>query len=351
MSGVKKNIVWLTPGFAADDSDTSCIPTLQDLAKTFSVNANFDLTIIAMHYPFSRRDYTWDTIPVIAMGGQNKKDWQRIKLYYSTWMVLRKLHRKRKIDVLHSFWIGDASLVAQYFCRYNKIKHVATIMGQDALGNSYFKWSRFNSMKLVSLTPFAANHFKKVSGMETDIIPFGLPANIALPVQTKTIDLLSAGSIIPLKNHLHFLKLLADLKKKLPHIKALIVGEQHDASYLSALQTFIIQNDLSSNIQVIPKVTREEMLQYMSVTKILIHASNYESQGMVMLEALANGCKVFSSGKGVIVNNQRFEVLPENFENQTELILEELSKDKTYPSFITLKIEDTYASYKNIYLG
>ncbi len=349
MNQANKNIVWLTPGFAANESDTACIPTLQDLAKCFPVHNDFELTIVAMHYPFDEKEYTWNSIPVNAIAGKNKKGWQRLKTYYRTWQELKKLHRQKKFDVLHSFWIGDTSLVAQYFCKRYKIKHVVTIMGQDALGNSYFRWSWFNNMKLVSLTPYSAHHFKKASHLETISIPFGLTEQTIMPPTTRTTDIISVGSIIPLKNHLHFLKLVTEIRKTIPHVQALIVGEQHDLNYLKLLQNFIAENNLHSNVQLIAKVSREESLQYMAASKILIHSSHYESQGMVMLEALANGCKVSSSGKGVVVENEQFELLPTNMEDQVNTITKNIKEYEAYSSFVPLKIEDTYQRYKKIY--
>lgn len=68
-------VLWITPGFASDESDSTCIPPLQDLARALQ-EQNIELTIIALDYPFNRKEYHWHGIRVYALGGANKKVFQ-----------------------------------------------------------------------------------------------------------------------------------------------------------------------------------------------------------------------------------------------------------------------------------
>ena len=69
------NVLWISPGFAADENDSTCIPSLQLLAlalKTKEIN----LDILTIGFPFTSTAYTWNTISVKSGYGANGK-WLR----------------------------------------------------------------------------------------------------------------------------------------------------------------------------------------------------------------------------------------------------------------------------------
>ncbi len=348
MTQKKQHILWLTPGFAADEGDTSCIPPLQDLALQFA-DSGYKLTIVSLHYPFAKKTFSWNGVPVFCIGGKNKRGIKKIATYFQAWKLLKNIHKQDPIHIIHSFWIGDTSLIAQYFCKINNIRQITTIMGQDALGNNYFSWSWFKKMQLVSLTEQAETFFKNKANLKTGLIPFGMNSKFIADAKPKTIDLLSVGSIIPLKNHLRFLTLVAKLKPVFPSISCLIIGEQHDKAYLSLMQTFITHHELANNVKLLNSIPREKVMQYMAASKCLVHVSLYESEGMVMLEALAHGCKVFSGGNGVIVSDPLFTILPKSTDEQIAMLTEALRNNAFPPSCIPYTIENTFSNYCMLY--
>ena len=73
MKNDKPVFVILTPGFAANEADTTCLPFLQILVK--AINKNFSsikIIILCFQYPFSANEYLWNDNKVISLGGKNK---------------------------------------------------------------------------------------------------------------------------------------------------------------------------------------------------------------------------------------------------------------------------------------
>jgi 1,2-diacylglycerol 3-alpha-glucosyltransferase len=348
MNYQKKHVVWLTPGFAAHADDTSCIPPLQDLALLLKA-ANIKLTIVTMHYPFEFKKYEWNGIQVFSIGGKNKRQLFKARTYFKTWNTLKQIHKAQPIDALHSFWIGDSSLIAQQFSKRKNIKHIATIMGQDAGGNKYFRWSNFYQMQLASLSDQAAILYKSKTGINSTVIPFGICKTMVTTEQSRTIDLLAVGSIIALKNHLAFLELVLQLKTNFPSLTCMIIGQHHDKAELLKITQFIATHHLEKNVTVLDVIPRENVLKYMATSKILVHLSLYESQGMVMLEALAQGCKVFSGGQGINIEHPQFTLLPKEMNKHVSLLTEELKSNRSYPSYIPFSMEATCKAYVNLY--
>ena len=121
------HIVFLTPGFAESESDSTTIPALQIYLKELSSRlSDTKLTLISFQFPFHSKPYPWNGITVIPLNGQNS----RLKKY-KTWTkareTLEKLHQRHKIDVIHSFWIGECTRIGSLFSKGLGIKHVVSL--------------------------------------------------------------------------------------------------------------------------------------------------------------------------------------------------------------------------------
>ena len=80
----KKTVIILTPGFAKDEQDTNCIPTLQQYVSTLSeMRPDIKLHVIAFQYPFKEGHYKWKGIDVYSAGGKGSlysrlATWRRV---------------------------------------------------------------------------------------------------------------------------------------------------------------------------------------------------------------------------------------------------------------------------------
>jgi glycosyltransferase involved in cell wall biosynthesis len=344
------HILWITPGFAADENDTTCIPALQDLALFAQSDESVGISIIAMHYPFNEQHYCWNGMDVYAAGGKNKKGANRFKTWYNTIRLARKLHRQRKLTAIHSFWISETTLIAQFLCMFYGIKHIQTVMGQDAKGKSILKFILKKRIKWISLSDFSAAMLKKNTGIVSSIIPFGVPEEILTKPVAKTVDLIAVGSIIPLKNHLHFLQLVLLLAERGLKVNAQIIGERHDEEEWDALIYFIEKNKLQAHVSIFSKMDRKMVFEHMERTKILVHVSLFEGQGMVMQEAMAVGCKVFSLGNGIQFKGRQFELLQGSMHHQAGQLADALLANERYNAWLPITISNTWQQYKKLYI-
>lgn len=346
----KKHVVWISPGFADGTEDDSCIPTLQDLALELKNDPDLRLSIIALHYPSPNKKYVWNGIPVLAQGGNNKKGTARLSLMLQLFRELNRLNHEQKIDVLHSFWMADSAVFPLLWNFFRRKKHLVTVMGQDSLGKVYYRFLPHKKMQLFTLSEFAQKKFLEATGRATVVNPFGLP-DFELPKAEKDIDFISVGSIISLKNHLYFLEMMKAIKEQMPSLKALIVGEQHDALELQRLRNFVVENGLNVNISILPKQTRSQVRQLMARSRVLVHCAKFESQGMVKQEALQMACSVFSSATGIQFNHPQYYPLSANLQENIQMMLEVMQQPSENHPVSLIHIRETAAVYKEYYFG
>ena len=89
-----------------------------------------------------------------------------------------------------------------------------------------------------------------------------------------------------------FIDVVAELKNEFPSINAVIVGEGPEKEMH---QKKIIEEGLASNVKLSGSMPHQEVLKYLSQSKILLHTSTYEGSSGVIMEALYSGCFVVTS--------------------------------------------------------
>lgn len=296
MSTDKKHIVFVTPGFADGEADTSCIPAMQDylLALLQAKPANWILHIIALQYPYEEQVYEWNGITVSALGGKNKwyaKGAVRKALYKG----LNILKANQKIDLIHSFWLDDATLMAHKWAQENEVPLIATAMGQDVLSkNKTLRKLPLKEMEIIGLTSFHERHYKETTGFSCNqIIPWGLNGNVGYEGE-KDIDLIGVGNLIPLKKFDQWLEVFDRLQKEHGSIKGVLVG---DGPERAAYERMVMESNL--NVEFAGHLTREEARRFIARSKVMYHPAAFESFGMVMIEALMEGTGVVANKVGI----------------------------------------------------
>ena len=282
-----KHLIWITPGFPKDEADSICIPPLQSLARQLKVNyPEYKLRVLSLHYPYRPKNYEWEGIEVIALGGNNRKFPRRLLLWRKALATLRKMHRQQPADLIHSFWLSEPAWLAQRFSDRARIPHVCTIMGQDARkDNRYLNRLKLERITKVGLSDYQLEQFQQ-SGNQTDHqIPWGQDFDQMpeLPVDNKDIDVLGLGALTSLKNYRLWIDTIEKLRQNMPQIKAVLVGGGPE--FLS-LEKLVRTRGLEKNIQLIGQQTREVALDHMARSKVLLHTSSFESFGYVFSEAL-----------------------------------------------------------------
>jgi glycosyltransferase involved in cell wall biosynthesis len=350
LAKLNKTVVILTPGFPSDESDTTCIPTLQDFVECLHrTYPSIRLIVLTIHYPFSPGWYKWNGIDVFSANGRNKKSLYRIIAWLKIFQQLKNIHRNHGIDVLHSFWLNEAALLAQQFSNGKGILHIATLFGQDALPkNKYLRLLQFNKMMIVANSDFTSKtFFQATHRYPNQIIHFGLDFEKLNPTidLERSYDIIGIGSLIKLKNYDLFIEIVKVIKNDFPEIKVLLVGEGEQRKMLEAL---INANQLNNTIELKGAVTRNEVFSLLKQSKIFLHTSKYESAGYVFLESLASGCELVCFHVGFVPESTKSHICKDKNEMIEKIKLLLLSKLGHNPVAVPT-IEETVQQFATLY--
>ncbi|MBC8757587.1 glycosyltransferase [Kordia sp. YSTF-M3] len=309
-----QHIVFLTPGFAESEEDSTTIPALQVFLKSIrKALPNAKLTLLAFQFPFTKKTYDWHGIEVIPLNGQNRR-LKKLQTWRKATKTLKKLHKTQNIDTIHSFWIGECSKVGQRFAEKHSINHVVTVMGQDAsIENSHAKNLIHSNAKMVTLSKNHHAALLKTYNLESTIIPWHLDVAEFPELQENAIDILGVGSLNTVKNYSDFIEIISALAKKHKNLNVAIIG---DGALQNELEIQIQNLGLENTITLLGKLPRTEVLKKMAQSRILLHTSSYESFGFVFLEALYSGMQIASYDVGLAKASKNWHV----GESEIELI-------------------------------
>ena len=293
-TGRHKVLIILTPGFPADEKDTTCLPMQQQLVLSINrVFPEWTLKILSFQYPYESKAYKWFGNEVVSLGGRNRGNLWRFLLRRKAFAYLRKTHKKEEITGLFSFWFGECALIGKRFADKNQLKHYCWLLGQDARSaNPYPRRIFMDGTELIALSDFLQAEYERNHKVKpARVIVPGLMKRDVPMHETRDIDLLGAGSLIPLKNFDLFIEMVLELKYAFPSLKAVIVGEGPERE---RLELQIRTKGLQENIKLAGRLSYKKVLEYMRRSKVLLHPSSYEGFSGVCLEALESGAHVIS---------------------------------------------------------
>lgn len=306
----QRTLVILTPGFPKCESDTTCIPDRQIFVRILKKNFPLiNIVVLAFQYPFEAKNAKWHGMDVICFNGRNKGKLSRLFTWYHVWKALRELNRKYELIGLLSFWIGECSFIGKLFARSCLLPHYCWILGQDAKkGNKYVKFIRPENNQLIALSDsLAAEFYKNYDVMPGHVIPNGIaPSLYPFKNFPRDIDVLGAGSLIPLKQYDIFLSMVSEIKGHFPSVKAIIAGKGPEAKKLSELAESM---GLEKNVLLAGERPHEELLLLMQRSRVFLHTSLYEGFSSVCLEALYGGAQVVSFCQPMNIHLEHWHVV------------------------------------------
>ncbi|MEO8405867.1 MAG: glycosyltransferase family 4 protein, partial [Chitinophagaceae bacterium] len=207
--------------------------------------------------------------------------------------------------------------VGKKFAKKNQLRHFSWILGQDAKkDNRFVKRLRPRADELIALSNFIQDEFEKNHGVRPHwVVPPGIDTNMFAEYEgEKDIDILAAGSLIPLKQYTIFLEVIAALKKEKPSINAVLAGNGPEKENL---QQLIIQYELEDNVILVGELPHDEVLALMQKAKVFLHPSSYEGFGVACIEALYAGAAVISFCKPM-----KEEIMSWNIVNDTSSMID-----------------------------
>jgi glycosyltransferase involved in cell wall biosynthesis len=317
-----KALVILSPGFPAGDNDTTCLPPMQIFVKALKQhNPQLNIIVISFQYPFAAARYYWYGVEVIALAGKGKGQIFRLITWKRVWQTLKKLHNKYEISGILSFWMGECTFVGNRFAKKYDLPHYSWLLGQDAkAGNEYVSRIKPDSKFVIAISDFLAKEFRINYGITpAHVIPTGIDAALfnEVPVE-RDIDIMGAGSLIPLKQYHLFINVIKNLQSEFPAVKVVICGKGPE---MGKLKKQIERLNLEDNIILKGEISHPEVLAMMQRSRIFLHTSSYEGYSTVLSEALYAGCHVVSLVNGMEERPARHYV-PDNAEHLPDIIKE-----------------------------
>ena len=289
-------VLIVTPGFAANEQDDTCIPPLQLLVQELS-GRGYKVLVVPLEYPFSRVPYSFYGAKVFPCNGRNQK-WRRWYTHYWASKRIRHLIEQHTVKIIFSFWLTQAwSLVNKLAL---PLPHYTVLMGQDVLRQKNRRYLKQlhpeNAIRLIAVSAFQAAQLQQQTGITpAHIIPWGVE-NTPVIQTHRPVDILGAGALIPVKNWNLWLECVAETVRQRPETRAVLIGGGPLAAHL---QRYAHELGIASNVQFTGHIERKNVLEWMDQSKILLHTSRYESFGYVLAEAHARQCAVISTPTGI----------------------------------------------------
>jgi glycosyltransferase involved in cell wall biosynthesis len=213
----------------------------------------------------------------------------------------RELHQIKNIDLVHSFWMSESALLASFFCGKRKIPHLCSAIGQSTKkDNKYLRLLNASKIYTVTESQRARDTFEQHQKSKCDeTIPWGIDS-FEIQNYERTTDIIGVGSLNPVKNFSLFVEIIAAVKKRFSQVKARIVGDGEEMQKLKELSEKL---GLKENISFSGWMKRQEVMDLMQQSKILLHTSAFEGYGYIFAEAAACGCQIVSTPVGAAEDN------------------------------------------------
>ena len=347
----KISLVILTPGFAADENDSTAFTYLQlYLEKLHSVYPEIQIHIVSFHYPLTAGKYVWKGLSVYAVGGTLRTS-MKIFLWIRILSYLLKLKKEIDIDLIHTFWLSETTLIGLLFRQLTGIPVIATAMGQDIKKQNKYLWLiRFFKFDLITLSDFQENFLKGILRNNLlKVIPFGIDLTYFRRKKVeRTIDILAVGSLNQIKNYGHFIEIVRSLVNVYPCLNCAIIGEGTERVQIEKL---ILDYRLENQIKLFGLLTYEKVIGKMEESRILLHSSVFEGQGLIITEALAAGAYVVSYPVGIAWNLENRKLRTGKTREALEQHIISLLSEKN-PDFspeIIIETDETCREYNKIY--
>lgn len=290
-----KTLIILTPAFAESEQD-SWLPAQEALVR--SLNACFpglNINILTFHFPAEGpRTYTWYGNRVMALQGGMKGRGHTPMLWHKAWKQLKVLCRGADVLGIFSFFCSECAFIGHYFARRYRLEHRIWILGQDAKKNNrQVRRIRPAPGELIAISDFLVQTFEQSHGIRPAyMIPTGISTDDFPPPAPGTdIDILAAGSLIPLKQYHIFIEVIGILSTSFPDLKAVLCGEGPEMPRLVAQ---VKAAGLERHVRFAGKLARPALLALMQRSKVFLHPSAYEGLSGVCAEALYAGADVIS---------------------------------------------------------
>lgn len=350
MADKKDTFIILSPGFPESEADTTCLPAHQVFVRALHKNfPGLNIIILAFQYPFIAHEYEWNGVKVISFNIGDKRKFSKLLVWYKIWQTLKWLNKTHNIKGLLSFWVTDCALIGKRFAKRHNLQHYAWITGQDAKSdNKRIKEIKPAANEVFAMSDFLARQFNNNHYvMPATVIPNGIDTELFdKEPKVRSIDILAAGSLIPLKQYDVFIEVVKLIHNKMPQVKAVQCGK---GPLLQQLKGMVRQYEIQDSLTLAGEKAHIEVLGLMQQSRIFLHTSNYEGFSTVCLEALYAGAHVISFFRPMEHDIEHWHIV-DTKEAMAAKALELLSAPSTqYTPVLAYKMDDVARQVMGLY--
>lgn len=333
-------LVLLSPAFAADEQD-SRLPSQELLVRHWNqLYPSIQVIVLTFHFPLRRdKEYAWYGNRVISLAGRHKGKADSLLRWTRAWKQLSQLRKQYRVIGIFSLFCSECAFIGHYFAQRHKLQHKIWVLGQDARkDNPQVRRIRPAPDELIVISDFLQREFERNHHIRPEyVIPIGTDDRLfpELPL-LRDIDLLGAGSLIPLKQYDRFVTVAAKLAQVRPGLHAVLLGNGPE---LEALQQ-VAQRQVAPVVWP-GKQDHRHTLAYMQRCKVFLHPSSYEGLGMVCLEALRAGAHVISFCKPLDADIPHWHIVWDTEEMAATALRLLQEEDTAYTTVTVYRMEDT----------
>ena len=306
-------IVLVTPGFSANEDDW-CIPALSDLVRGLA--AEHQVLVVTLRYPEATSSYRVRGAKVVPLGGARTRGWRRIPFLLHATRRLEQEVERFDGDLLHALWAHEPGFLAARVAARLQLPCLVSLLGGELAElpdvpyggeletfNRHLTRFALARADLVTSGSHALDTLAatRVPEQRRRVIPLGVdrkrftPHGSAADLSGRPV-LLRVGSLSPVKDPWTALEALLRLRR-FPDAHLHFVG---DGELRHPLARRAEELGLAPRVVLHGDVRHDLLPPFYRAADLCISSSRFESQAMVLLEALACGKITVGSAVGLL---------------------------------------------------
>jgi glycosyltransferase involved in cell wall biosynthesis len=303
-------IALVVPGFSSSERDW-CIPALLDYVRVLAEEA--EVHVFTLRWPERRGCYRVYGASVHAMDGRRHMGARAAGLWARAVRAIAAEHRRGPFDVVHAFWLDEASWVAALAGRRLRVPVVVSVAGGELVGLRDIGYGlgllpgrRLLGRWLMGRAALVTGGSDYLLRLIRQSVPDGARRRIrraplgvdldrfrpAASAQAANVAL-NVGALYPVKDQAMLLKTAA-------RVPGLIVRIAGAGPLLGALKSQAAELGLEGRVEFLSAVEHGALPGVYREAGVFVQTSRHEAQGMALLEAAACGRPVIGTPVGVL---------------------------------------------------